>query len=71
MSDLQNFMAMISKGCQNYAIDEFYSMTRVQVKNYKFKNWMGLITGQNSGVPFTMIYVFDKEGSFVSSAMSL
>lgn len=71
MTDLQNFVNMMAKGCHNYSIDEFYGVTRVQVKTHKFTNWMGLITASNSGVSMTMIYVFDKYGGFLSSALSM
>ena len=70
MTDLQNFMAMMTKSCHNYSIDEFYGVTRVQVKTHKFTNWIGLITSKNSGLPMTMVYVFDKYGNFLSSALS-
>ena len=70
MSDLHNFVQIIAKTCHNYSVDEFYSVTRVQVKTHKFTNWMGLFTNKNAGIPMSMIYVFDKDGNFLSSALS-
>lgn len=69
MTDLQNFVAMMSKGCHNYSIDDFCGVTRVQVKTHKFNNWLGLITAKQTGVPLTMVYVFDKYGGFLSTAV--
>lgn len=71
MTDLENFQKMLSKGCHNYSVDKFYGVTRLQVRTFKFSSWMGLITAKNVGVPVTTIYVFDKKGNFISSAISI
>lgn len=69
MSDLDNFLSMLPKSCQDFTQDEFCGVIRVIVCVNSFKNWINTIKGINTGLQNTVMYIFDLEGNFITSAV--
>lgn len=69
MNDYDVFINMLNKLGMDYHTDIYYTTHRVQVRSSKFINWMSLLTSK--GEDCVIIYIFDKEKNFLSSAVNI
>ena len=71
MSDLENFISMLMKGGQDFNRDAFYGIIRITVVVPKFSTWSNTINGVSKGIPYNIVYIFNKDGSYVTSVVNL